>query len=148
MKMRVTIDAQSFEVEVGDLNARPIPVTVEGDSFMVWPEESGAPAPAVAAQAVTRRLPESASAPVRSAPPANGGGAAGIKAVTAPIPGVILSVTVKEGDAVVFGQELCILEAMKMKNMIRANRAGKIAAVRVAAGDQVKHSQVLMEFTD
>jgi biotin carboxyl carrier protein len=37
---------------------------------------------------------------------------------------------------------------MKMKNLIRANRAGTISAVRVAAGDSVKHSQVLFEYSD
>ncbi len=71
-----------------------------------------------------------------------------IKAVLAPIPGVIIAVSVKVGDSVSFGQELCILEAMKMKNVIRATRSGKIGAIHVAIGDQVKHSQMLMEFTD
>jgi biotin carboxyl carrier protein len=70
------------------------------------------------------------------------------KSVLAPIPGVILSIAVKPGDAVVFGQELCVLEAMKMKNQIRANRAGKIAELRVAPGEQVRHSQVLFEYAD
>lgn len=147
MKIRVTIDDQSFEVEVGDLNARPVPVTVDGDTFMVWPEQLQE-TPAAPAQAATRRLPESVPQPVRPAAPARASEAASAGAVIAPIPGVIISVTVKEGDAVTFGQELCVLEAMKMKNSIRANRAGKIAAIRVAPGDQVKHSQVLMEFAD
>lgn len=148
MKVRVTIDAQSFEVEVGDLNARPVPATVDGDTFLVWLEEQDSPVPAAPRPSATRRLPESSPLPARPATPANGGEAVGARAVTAPIPGVIISVSVKEGDSVTFGQELCILEAMKMKNLIRATRAGKIAAIRVAAGDQVKHSQVLMEYTD
>jgi biotin carboxyl carrier protein len=71
-----------------------------------------------------------------------------VKAVLAPIPGVIISVGIKEGEAVATGQELCVLEAMKMKNSIRAKRAGKICAVRVTPGEQVRHSQVLMEFAD
>lgn len=66
----------------------------------------------------------------------------------APIPGVIISIIVNEGDKVTFGQELCILEAMKMKNVIRAGRAGTIAKVLVKEGESVQHSQVLMEYED
>ncbi len=67
-------------------------------------------------------------------------------AVRAPIPGVIVSVAVQPGQAVTVGQELCVLEAMKMKNVIRAPRAGVIAAVRVAVGQTVKHKDVLVEY--
>lgn len=141
MKIRVTIDEQAFDVEVGDLKARPIPVTVDGESFMVWPEEQaqpsgngGAPVQAAAAPASKPSLPAST--------------ASGKSTVTAPIPGVIISLAVKEGDSVSAGQDLCILEAMKMKNSIRASRAGKITAVRVAAGDQVRRGQVMLEIGD
>jgi biotin carboxyl carrier protein len=68
--------------------------------------------------------------------------------VTAPIPGVIVSINVKAGDVVTAGKELCVLEAMKMKNSIRAARAGTIAAIRVAVSEQVKNGQVLMEYGD
>jgi biotin carboxyl carrier protein len=140
MKIRVTIDAQTFDVEVGDLDARPIPVNVEGDTFLVMPVEKEETAPA----------PEVHSTPVAVQAPLRGIGAPaqGVRNVQAPIPGVILSVTVKEGDTVSFGQELCILEAMKMKNVIRASREGKIGVVRVAAGDQVRHGQALMDYSD
>ncbi len=51
MKLRVRIDDQSYDVEVGDLNTRPILATVEGETFEVWPEENGkAPQAAVPAQ--------------------------------------------------------------------------------------------------
>lgn len=156
MRLRVSVDGQSFEVEVGDLAARPILVTVEGDTFEVWPEEDyrAEPAPPAAAPLMPA-APAPAPVPAVSMlavqmpgakPRANGGGQSG--AVTAPIPGVILSLSVKEGEEVAFGQELCVLEAMKMKNQIRASRAGKIRAVCIAAGEQVKHGQVLFEFAD
>jgi biotin carboxyl carrier protein len=70
------------------------------------------------------------------------------KAVLAPIPGVILSVAVCAGATVKVGQELCVLEAMKMKNAIRSTRAGVIANVYVSEGDHVKHGQVLVDFAD
>lgn len=68
--------------------------------------------------------------------------------VRAPIPGTIQSVLVKPGAEVVVGQELVILEAMKMKNTIRASRAGQVAAVHVIPGQAVKHNDVLLEYVD
>ena len=142
MKIRVKIDEQTYDVEVGDLNARPILATLEGETFEVWPaEESAELSPAAV---------EPGCEPTLAAPAAAAGGPAvdKSKSVQAPIPGVILSVAVKPGDTVKTGQELCLLEAMKMKNAIRANRDGKIANVLVASGETVRHGQVLMEFAD
>jgi biotin carboxyl carrier protein len=73
---------------------------------------------------------------------------AGAKSVLAPLPGVIVAISVKPGDAVEPGQELCIIEAMKMKNVIRASRAGTLEAVHVTLNQHVKHHDVLLEFTD
>ncbi len=145
MKLSVKIDGQSFEVSVGDLNARPIEVLVDGETFEIWPEETAqsvrSPAPArpglAPLPAAPMQIPDAAEGVVNKT-----------RCVTAPIPGVIVSVRVKAGDTVAFGQELCVLEAMKMKNQIRANRAGKIAMVCAAVGEQVQHGQVLMEYTD
>ena len=81
--------------------------------------------------------------PARRASPRAGGGA---KSVTAPMPGVILSVEVAVGATVKRGQTLMVLEAMKMKNDLKAQRDGTIAQVFVTTGDQVKHSDVLLEF--
>jgi biotin carboxyl carrier protein len=66
--------------------------------------------------------------------------------VTAPLPGVIISIDVKAGDVVKRGQSLLTLEAMKMKNAIRSTREGTIAEVHVANGDQVQHGQLLVSF--
>jgi len=151
MKIRVQIEQKVFEVEVGDLNDRPITAVVDGEVFKVWPEagvetqhfaSSMAAAP-VAAPVVQVSAPAPAAAP--KAPAVTGDKS---KQVVAPIPGTILSVNVKEGQDVSFGQELCTLEAMKMKSAIRANRAGKIAAIRVAAGDKVSQNQALMDYAD
>jgi biotin carboxyl carrier protein len=140
MKMRVTINDQEFDVEIADLKCRPIIATVDGQSFEVWPEGS-APAPAADLSLDAAPVPQTAgSTPVTLANPA--------KAVTAPIPGTIVAVLVKEGQAVKFGQELLTLEAMKMKNAIKATREAKIGAIHVQVGDQVRHSQVLIEYAD
>ena len=66
--------------------------------------------------------------------------------VKAPIPGVIIDVKVSAGDTVEYGQELCVLEAMKMKNSIRSGKAGIISKVTISVGDQVSQNQTLMEY--
>jgi biotin carboxyl carrier protein len=149
MKIRVQIDQNVFEVEVGDLNDRPITAVVDGEVFKVWPEAVDSPlaAAAVAAPAVHVPAPVLVAIP-SAAPKAPAMTGDKSKQVVAPIPGTILAVNVKEGQDVSFGQELCTLEAMKMKSAIRANRAGKIAAIRVAAGDKVSQNQALMDYAD
>jgi biotin carboxyl carrier protein len=69
-----------------------------------------------------------------------------LKAVKAPIPGVITAILVQPGAEVSVGQELCKLEAMKMNNSIRSSRVGKIASINVSIGQHVKHNDVLIEF--
>ena len=57
--------------------------------------------------------------------------------MTAPLPGKILSVAVKAGDTVRKGEELCVIEAMKMGNSIKAQRDGVIQEVVVSVGDTI-----------
>jgi glutaconyl-CoA/methylmalonyl-CoA decarboxylase subunit gamma len=138
MKMLVKIKDKTYEVEIADLTSRPILATIEGETFEVWTEE------------VETITAHKASAPTISAPtavvstPAPDAAHSG-KTVKAPIPGVILSLSVKEGDNVEAGQEICILEAMKMKNAIRASRSGKITAFHVSSGQTVRHGQPLFD---
>jgi biotin carboxyl carrier protein len=70
------------------------------------------------------------------------------KVVKAPLPGVVDSIKVKVGDTVVFGQELVVLEAMKMKNSIKATKPGKITKVCVSVGETVPHGATLIEYSD
>ena len=68
------------------------------------------------------------------------------KNIISPMPGSIVSVNVKPGDKVVDGQELCVIEAMKMQNIIKAETDGKIKKVSIKAGDSVGVDQLLIEF--
>jgi len=145
MKIRVQIDEKFFDVEVGDLSSNPVTTVVDGEVIKVWLDAGEAPA---AAAPVVKAAPvqvAAAPAPRPASAPVTGDKS---KQVVAPIPGTILAVAVKEGQEVSFGQELATLEAMKMKSAIRANRAGKIAAIRVSAGDKVSQNQALMDYAD
>ena len=68
---------------------------------------------------------------------------AGAKEITAPMPGTILKVNVKDGDTVKAGDVLMILEAMKMENEIMAPSDGVIASVNVTSGASVDGGAVL-----
>ena len=148
MKIKVKIENQTFEVNLGDLNTRPILATVDGQTFEVWPEEMPrmAASPVVVA-AVPVAAPPVASAPVTK-PVAVSTGTAPAISIMAPIPGVIIVVAVKEGETVKKGQEVCVLEAMKMKNSIRSSRDGVIGEVKVKVGDHVTHGQALISYKD
>ncbi len=64
--------------------------------------------------------------------------------ISAPMPGTIFQVHVKPGDDVAEGQELLVLEAMKMENPIVATASGKVKEVRVNVEDKVATKQVLV----
>lgn len=144
MKLKVKIAGRIFEVEIQDLHARPIIALVDGEPVEVRLEEDTAethPSP----------TPSAKTKPASSGPteaPAAANAANGTHKVYAPIPGIIASISVQPGAVVAYGQELCVLEAMKMKNAIRASRAGRIGLIHVSVGQQVKHHDVLMDYAE
>jgi len=137
MKVNLSIEGKQYQVTLKDLTTRPIIAEVDGQTYEVWPEEEQASIPATTSSTPT---------PVVAATAAPVPAAAGSLTLTAPLPGVIISVEVREGQSVTNGQELYVLEAMKMKNSIKANRNGKIASIQVNPGDLVKHNQPILTF--
>lgn len=71
-------------------------------------------------------------------------GSATSGAIKSPLPGVILEVLVRPGDAVKVGQRLIVLEAMKMENNIDSDKEGKVVEIRVNKGDTVLEGEVLI----
>jgi len=63
-----------------------------------------------------------------------------------PMPGVVVKINVAEGDEVEDGQALCTVEAMKMENVLRAERKVKIAKINAAPGQSMAVDEVIMEF--
>ncbi|MBQ6550537.1 MAG: biotin/lipoyl-binding protein [Lachnospiraceae bacterium] len=115
-------------------------ITVNGNVYEVTVEEgiSGA-APAVKAPAA-----KPAQAPKKAAPaPAAPQGAQGSVQIVSPMPGKILGIKAKAGDAVKKGQAIIILEAMKMENEIVAPQDGTVASINVNEGASVEAGAVL-----
>jgi biotin carboxyl carrier protein len=65
-------------------------------------------------------------------------------AVTAPMPGILVSLKVKVGDTVDSGQLLCILESMKMENEIVSSKAGVVKEIHVSEGSSLRQGQIIV----
>jgi glutaconyl-CoA/methylmalonyl-CoA decarboxylase subunit gamma len=140
MKYNVKIGDKTYEVEIDDLNKRPIVARVDGQEFEVSPE-NGVAVPVSEAAAPA---PVGGKKPVVAAAPSSLNSAGNI--LVSPLPGTVIEVFVKAGEEVEAGQVILIIEAMKMKNSIRSVRDGIVAAVHVSAGQSVAHKQALVEF--
>jgi biotin carboxyl carrier protein len=137
------INGNEYSVDINSVEGNVADVTVNGASYKVEMENAVVPpaAPAAAPAAPAAAPAAAAAVPAQAAPAASGEG----KAVQAPMPGVILEVSVKVGDKVKAGQKVAVLEAMKMENEIDANADGTITAVLVAKGDSVEVDQDIVK---
>ena len=68
------------------------------------------------------------------------------KLLLCPMPGLVVKLEVEPGQQVEEGQALCTVEAMKMENILRAERKGVVASVKAVAGDSLAVDDVIMEF--
>ena len=125
------INGKEYIVAVNGVEGNNANVTVNGIAYNVE-MEGGMPAiqPAPVQSAPQAAAPQ-AQAP--AAAPSKAGG----KDIVSPLPGVIISVDVKEGQTVKRGQKVAVIEAMKMENEILAECDGTITAIHVSKGDSV-----------
>lgn len=113
-------------------------ITVNGVAYDVQVEEADGSATSAAPVAAAPKA-AAAPAPKKAAPAAAGG-----EPVTSPMPGTIVNVPVKVGQAVKAGDVLVVLEAMKMENEIKAAKDGTVASVAVSKGESVDTGAVLV----
>ncbi len=125
------INGKDYAVTIGEADGKMLSVNVNGADYQVELENAPATAPAAAAPAPQTAAPV-ATAPAAAAPAAGAG-----EKVNSPLPGVIVEVSVKEGQAVKAGQKVAVLEAMKMENEIPAPKDGTITAIHVQKGDSI-----------
>ena len=126
-KYTITVNGTAYEVEVEDMGG-----AVASAPKAAAPKAAPAPDAAPA--------PKAAAAPAPAAKPV----AAGAATISAPMPGKVLEVKVKVGDAVKAGDVIMVLEAMKMQNEIMAPADGTISDVRVSAGQTVGTGDVMI----
>jgi len=129
------INGKDYDVAIGEAEGKMLQVNVNGADYQVELENAPASAPAApaaAAPAAATPAPAATAAPAAPKAPAGAG-----EKVNSPLPGVIVEVSVKEGQAVKSGQKVAVLEAMKMENEISAPKDGTITAIHVNKGDSI-----------
>ena len=136
--LKVKIRDRWYSVEVGDLRARPVQVLVDGELVEVEIERLQMEGAQVG---VRERPPPSAAQPA----PGRESAPSPIKVFSSPMPGTIVSVSVEPGDQVVTGDVVCVLEAMKMQQRLKAEWSGVVRKVHVEPGQQVLDGDPLIE---
>ncbi|QDO93582.1 biotin/lipoyl-binding protein [Formosa sediminum] len=133
------INENSYSVRIVSEEDNTINLEVNGTSYAVKMKEE---LKTVKTPTLVRRPSKAAPEPVKIKNPSSSSGS--IK-ITAPIPGIILSLNVKVGDTVNSGDLLLVLEAMKMENNITSDKSGVVSAINVSVGQQVLQSEVMIE---
>lgn len=140
---KLKINGNDYNVVINGVEESTASVEVNGSNFkvefekpIVKPTAIKVVKTAVQAPAVTAAAPVPAAA---AAPAPTAGGTT----VSSPLPGVILEICIKEGDAVKTGQKIMVLEAMKMENVIEATCDGVVKSIKVNKGDSVLEGAAL-----
>jgi biotin carboxyl carrier protein len=137
-KYKFTINGLDYDVHIKDLEDNLAEVDVNGTKYEV----------VLHTEIKTTKTPRLIRKPVEKLP---GEGqitkkvVSGKFEVTAPLPGTILKLHVAVGDTVAEGQNVLVMEAMKMENQVQTTKAGEIVAIKVNVGDVVQQDDVLIE---
>ena len=122
------INGKEYAVTIGEAEGKNLTVNVNGADYQVELENAPVAAPVQAAP-----VAQAAPAAAPAAPKPAGAGTT----VKSPLPGIIISIDVKEGQAVKRGQKVAVIEAMKMENDILAEQDGTVTAIHANKGDSV-----------
>lgn len=134
------INGNTYNVAVGDIDDGIAQIEVNGTPYRVELEQKKAASVTVKSPRPTA-APRTATGEKVIAKPTTGGGGSKI---VAPLPGVVLSISVKVGDMVKASDTVVMLEAMKMENAIHAGRDGKVASINVSPNESVLEGTTLI----
>jgi biotin carboxyl carrier protein len=152
-RYRITLEDHTFDVKVlDDPRREQVRVEVNGETFTVGVEA----VPTAAAETVAESMPAFALSPAEPSRPPRSSDTSQVSevpgspgsTVAAPLPGVVKSIGVRPGQQVAADDELLVIEAMKMDNVIRASRAGTVGAIHVTKGHRVAYGEPLLEMTN
>ena len=137
-KYKFTIRGNDYDVHLKDIEDNIAELDVNGTIYEV----------VIHGQIKTSKTPKLIRKPVEQMP---GEGqikkteSTGKHKITAPLPGTILKINVTVGDVVTEGQNVMIMEAMKMENQIQTAKGGEVTSIKVNVGDSVLQDDVLIE---
>ena len=140
-RLRVRVGGNWYHVEVGDLDRSPVQVAVDGETFTIEVEGLPGQLPARPRRGRTQTPGILVPPPASRVNPTSGDG----NFIRSPMPGRVISILVRPGDRVSVGQEVCVVEAMKMEQSIRSPQNGVVKEIRVQPMDSVRTNDPLME---
>ena len=137
-KYKFTISGHDYDVHIKDIEDNIAEVDVNGTHYEVVLHN----------EIKTSKTPRLVRKPLEKLP---GEGqikkkeTSGKHEVTAPLPGTILKLNVAVGDVVAEGQNVLVMEAMKMENQVQTTKGGEVLSIKVNVGDAVQQDDVLLE---
>jgi biotin carboxyl carrier protein len=141
-RYQITVNGRTFDVRLlSDPLQDQVEVEVNGEAFTV---EARALAPEAETPEALRRPATSGTAAATEVKTTKPSG----NRLVAPLPGAIKSIAVRPGQQVSAGDELLVIEAMKMDNVIRATRDAIIETIYTAEGQQVAHGELMLEYRE
>ncbi len=142
------IGGKEYKVDVKGITGNLATVVIDGKEVGVTIKQFGkrvdVPPPRVAVKRAEQTIAHTTTTPVLAAKPQQTGSTKSTP-VRAPIPGIILKIMIKEGDSVKAGQDILVMEAMKMENQIQATASGVVSKINVKVDDAVQQEDVLIE---
>ena len=127
--MKIRVEGKWYFVEVEDLSTDPAVVLVDGQKFEVKLEDIGT-------------LIEDEKLPAENI--AESGSMSNLSEFRSPMPGTVITILVKIGEDVKVGQDLIVLESMKMQQTLKADYNGVVAEITVSEGDQILDGDLIL----
>ena len=128
--MKIRVEKKWYNIEVDSISSDSAVVLVDGEKFEVKLEDVEK----------TSELIEEVSGPISNSV---GVRTDNYKEFKSPMPGIIISILVQTGDDVSQGQDICVLESMKMQQTLKSDMAGTIMGTSVSQGDQILDGDVI-----
>lgn len=133
--MRMKVNGEWYDVEVGDVYQSPVEVVVDGETYLVevGAASDGLPAPKM-----------------RQAPKVEQPGLRGItegdeRVIRSPLPGKVVSVSATKGQMLEAGDEICVLESMKMEQSVRMAKGGMVKNIKIKAAQNINAGAPMIE---
>jgi len=133
--LKVRVGPRWYRVEIDDINTDPVKVKVNGKEFEIILHDK----PEVQSQMayVEQPMEDSRDSETDRNEKPNGISSKPLKLVESPMPGTVLSISVEIGDYVSPGDDVCLLESMKMRQVLRSDIGGKVGSILVVPGESI-----------
>ena len=128
--MKIRVEKKWYTVEVQDLYSDFAVVLVDGERFEVKLYNSSLTSKSSFVPSETLSDPEY--------------NVDNLSPFKSPMPGTIISILVKPGEKLIFGQEIVVLESMKMRQTLKSDIAGTVVEIKAAVGDQMSDGDVIL----